>query len=168
MKRHSPSVWDVRCPSVFRLLCDHTLVHPTPAPFTNPIADRRPAPFLNHLTDDTKPYQIKLSLTNIHIHTHTHTVTHAMRRQAAEFVAASGGPPRQNGSGPPGSPPRGRAGTGSPKAGGGGSVLDDGSEGGGDGNGGIPGEAELAEAMDGVDLDETKFSKVGSISIQCI
>lgn len=77
-----------------------------------------------------------------------------MRRQAAEFVAASGGPPRQNGSAagaPPGSPPRGRAGTGS------GSVLDDGSEGGGDG---IPGEAELAEAMDGVDFDETKFSKV--------
>lgn len=86
-----------------------------------------------------------------------------MRRQAAEFVAASGGTPRQNGStaaAPPGSLPRSRAGTGSPKAGGGsGSVLDDGSEGGGNG-GGIPGEAELAEAMDGVDLDETKFSKV--------
>ncbi|CAM9169034.1 unnamed protein product [Ectocarpus sp. 6 AP-2014] len=42
---------------------------------------------------------------------------------------------------------------------GGGSILDDESEGaGGDG---IPAESELADAMAGVDLDETKFSKPG-------
>lgn len=68
-------------------------------------------------------------------------------RQAAEFVAASGGTQQNGGSS--------TANGGSPKAGGG-SILDDESEGGG----GILGDSELADAMDGVALDETKLSKV--------
>lgn len=47
--------------------------------------------------------------------------------------------------------------------------MDDGSDGDGGGGGNIPGESELAKAMDGVDLDETKFgSKVSQTAAAAV